>query len=283
MREAPQQAPTWHDAPMNIVDLNGPGSTSEDGFGESAAWGRTGWARGLLDPARASAILVVAGFALVMASQWFPWVHISTTRRFFSSDDPTIPTSAGMTSADVLQIPYYVVWLIVFVCCGALVYTTGPRRRAYFGAAAGALAAQALIVVPILHRPMALVNDGFLPEGSQGLHIVHTAGSYYVIAAFVVLAAAMLIAVGGRVLPGRSDAEVQRQRPAVELVEDKPANHSMHAALVDTTPGQSSPDADIEFGWAATRRTEPRSAKIHEGIGAEVEADHSPYVRPGKS
>jgi len=279
MREAPLQATTWHDAPMNIVDLNDSGRPSETGSGAPAGWSR------LLDPARASAILVVVGFALVMASQWFPWVRISATVSIFASDDniTSVPTSAGMTSADVLQIPYYIVWVVVFVCCGALVYATGPRQRAYFGAAAGALAAQALIVVPVLHRPMALVNDGFSPDGIRQAHIVHASGSYCVIAAFVVLAAAMLIAVGGRVLPSRSDAVVQRQRPAVELVEDAPANHSMHAALADTAAGPGSSDADIEFGWTTTRRTEPRSAKTHEGIGAEVEADHSPYVRPGKS
>ena len=68
---------------MNIVDLNDSGRTSETRSSRSAGWSR------LLDPATASAILVVAGFALVMASQWFPWVHISTTQHLFDSDDTT--------------------------------------------------------------------------------------------------------------------------------------------------------------------------------------------------
>jgi hypothetical protein len=230
-----------------------------------------------IGPTHIATALVVAGFALVVGSQWFGWFSIH--EETFDAADSHIPSSFGMADTpSFLQVPYYLVWLAVFATSAAVLFAPESRRRTWFGAAAGALATQVLIVVPILRRP-AIVIDGIIGDFSVEVHARHTAGSYFVIAAIAVIAVALGIAVRGRVLPlavtaptrsGVAPAPAQATRPELVSVD-------LDSAMLAALDSESGPETvAIDFGGPGRRPADTPSPDE-----PDIQTpDHSMYVRP---
>lgn len=237
-------------------------------------------------PAQVAALMIVVGFALVLASQWFGWFAIRQDT--FDAADSHVPTSFGMADTpSFLQIPYYLVWLAIFSCSGAAVFAPQSRRRPWFAAAAGALATQVVIVVPVLRKP-SIVIDGIIGDFSVAVRAQHTTGSYCVIAALVIIAAALIIAVGGRVMPLATDdadrtaaasawPSIPEQATPAAPEPDAVGPADPEAAAAEPGPAVPSPPAlpqtaAIDFG-----RPAPREA---ETTDSPAPPDHSMYVRP---
>lgn len=203
--------------------------------------------------------LLVVGFGLVVASQWVGWFSIQ--EETFDAADSHIPASFGMADTpSFLQVPYYLVWLAVFAFGGAVVFAPRMRRMAWFGAAAGALATQVIIVVPVLRKP-AIIIDGIVGDFSVVVHARHTAGSYLVIASIAVIAVAMVVAVTSR--PGTLEVAAPDQ-----LTMPEPGADLSKLMEAETTA--------IDFG---RRDSEP----VLPAEPIEIVAprpDHSMYVRP---
>ena len=178
---------------MNIVELSNASRYESESSGPTTWVGRT---FGKASPSGLATLLLICGFVLVAASQWFPLVRSVVDPSKFDADAFGQPmATANIADAQfVLQIPYYLIWLVVFVLLGALVFAPGARRPVLFGAGAGALAVQALLVLPILRRPVLLVNGS--PD-ERGITMHYQSGTFFLIASFVVLAAAMVVAVRG--------------------------------------------------------------------------------------
>lgn len=218
-------------------------------------------------PAQRSAVLLSVGFLLVLASQWYPWVRVTGVSKEF---DGVMPLRNGdmINSYGILPIPYYLLWLMVFMSAGSLLFAAGRRRRALFGAAVGALATQLLIVIPVLHRPAVLVYDSRIPN----LRVVHTAGSYFVIAAFAVIATALVTAVSGKVLPSRFEDAGAAPDRVLAGPDAAPAGPSGSAteSVVDTGDDVTT-WTPIEPETMAVPGPTDQVAPVH---------DHSIYMRP---
>ncbi|HEY1488514.1 MAG TPA: hypothetical protein VGF84_20555, partial [Micromonosporaceae bacterium] len=171
-----------------------------------------------------------------------------------------------------MQAPYYLLWLVVFSAAGALVFLTGARRMVAFAVGAGGLASQLLIVLPLLHRPLALLSL-YGPDGTRDIEVVHAAGSYCLILAFVAIAAALIVGVEGRVFPG-----LPNRTAAVPLTIEAPVA-SMHEALAGSVPARD--HADIDIDWSPNRvAVSTEEVAVDEPGYRPVHRDHSMYRRP---
>jgi hypothetical protein len=262
---------------MNIVEL------SNESRYETESTGPSGWLRrnfGRPSSAGLAALLVVAGFLLVVASEWYPLVKASF--RDPNSDTlSTVHRQLGMMNSEtLLQIPYFLIWVVVFMSAGALAFASKARRQVLFGASAGALAVQALIVLPILRTPSMIVFSD--PDEATGLVIARGAGTSYLIAAFFALAAAMIVAVGGRVLPAATDGDGRPPMadPAPDAAAGAVPRPSMHDAIAATTPAHGDAGADIEFGWSSHRAQVVDVVELEESVEHAPGKDHDIYRRP---
>jgi hypothetical protein len=251
------------DSPVDIVDL---GTRDQPILSTAAPRFLTRWSIG---SDQAAAILVTIGFGLVLASQWFSWFSVRVQPDLFGPDDglaERLAPSFGITdSASVVQMPYYLVWLVLFTCCSASLFAPRSRRGLWLGAAAGALVTQVLIVTPIIHRPTVLLNNVF-----QGLdfeaRVERTAGTYCVIAAMVVIAAGLVMALRTYMRPaaahhGRSDS-----------TDAVPARPIMPDAFPAASPvGGHAPDIQLSLP--------PQVVPLDGGARPEA-IDHSMYARP---
>jgi hypothetical protein len=143
---------------MNVVELsNGPQYDSEPVRQEN--WLERRFGRP--SSAGVSALLYACGMLLVLASQWFPMFGTTSTGATTTSPEFGFAprTTANFATAETIeQIPYYLIWLVVFVLAGALIFGTQSRRPMMFGAAVGALGVQAMVVLPVLRHPMMLLS-----------------------------------------------------------------------------------------------------------------------------
>ncbi len=233
------------DSPVDIVNVDPPRALP--------------FRRGRLTLRDLASGLLIIGFGLVLASQWFGWFSIH--QETFDAGDSHIPASFGMADTpSFLQIPYYLVWLAVFGCGGAVVFAPGARRLAWFGAAAGALATQVIIVVPVLRKP-AIIIDGIVGDFSVVVHARHAAGSYLVIAAIAVIAVAIVVAVAS-----------PRDRAAVVA----PDQSVTPVPAADLAPLLDAETTAIDFG----RRDSVPVAPPEKIETVPARPDHSMYVRP---
>jgi hypothetical protein len=185
-----------------------------------------------------AAVLALAGFGCALASQWYGWFAIrgitGPADVIQSTSDLGLPTVVGMNDANTsLQTAYYLVWLSTLVCCGAILFVPAERRRPLFGAAVGSLAALTMIVLPVLRDPSRFLS-GVLGQFIISVHASHRAGSYWVIAAIAVLAASLVAAVGGQVLP-------RSQAPRAAATPDGPArvmpvDHAAYVRPIEVEP-----------------------------------------------
>jgi hypothetical protein len=215
-------------------------------------------------------VLLVAGFALAVASQLEPWFRITTTGgdQHFGADLGLTKHSVGMIDSDALvSLPYYLLWLLILVLCSAVVFSVGNRQRVLFGASAGALAAQAMLLAPVVHRPLLLISSDLDGDDdlTRLLKVSRAGGVYLALAALVVLAAAMVVAVRGRVLP----------------VPERPAEDRALPARGSDVGGPAATGAAIAAGGGADGIAAAGApGPAPESDPGAVPVDHSLYVRP---
>ncbi len=264
---------------MNIVEL------SNASRYESESSGSTSWANRTFGKASSSGLatlLFACGFLLLLASQWFPMVSATINPATFNSDEFGAPLKSGnMADAQlIMQIPYYLVWLVVFVLLGALLFAPPTRRQVFFGAGAGALGVQTLIVLPILRKPLFLL-DGNPAEPMTGITTHYQSGTFFLVAAFVALAAAMVVAVRGRILPvAYANGSVPDAAPDTpDVAAPRP---SMHDALAESVPDHGQADADIEFGWSSRRAEVVDVYELAEPVEQAAGGDHDHLPQAGE-
>lgn len=224
--------------------------------------------------------LVMVGFVLAAASQVLPWMTVGGNLGAESDLGPISGREfAAADGASVLLFAYDVLWLPILALCGACVFSAGRRQRVLFAAAAGSLAAQTMIMLPMLAKPGRIIGEVALFDNGT-LRATRGAGAWFAVAAMVLFAGAVVLAVGGRVLP----TEVAEPRPAPVYdgyppepppVEAPPVD--MHAALAASQSYQREPD--IDYGAAPPPHTDmyrPQPGPEHD----RPAADHSMYVRP---
>ena len=230
---------------------------------------------------RAAGAALIVTFVLVLASQWFPWADIHPDRG--SGADLKVGIDNAMTT---MVLTYYLMWVIALALAGATVFAPARARRALFGASMGSIAALFISIVPLLRHPKGLVNqigDLLSPTGATTLVVTRQPGMFCAVAALAVLAAGMVLAVGGDVLPAAS--------PGAAADESTP---------VATTPRTAAMDAAASDGRHSVGNAMPTSpqpaqagypALTVEGVEAlpdapvaarapQAEQDHSPFVRP---
>jgi len=259
---------------MDIVDI-GPSGRGSASSGSAESWPSRPGLRGLqrLPSTHLAGLLAALGFVLVLGSQMYPWVHV-THRPSRDALGLIIPADLGILgSTAYLQIPYFILWFGVFAATGVTLFAAPSRRRPAFGVAVGAMAAQLLIVLPVLRHPAQLLSSGLVSAAPKSLVFVHTLGSYLVIAAFIVLAAALVVAVNGHVLPGPVPVpEADVPVPAVPRHRDVAADDTLplteeHADVVDDTDEEWDETSPVALAPdLSDRRSEA--------------ADHSMFQRP---
>lgn len=157
-----------------------------------------------------AALLLAAGFALVLAAQVLPWARVALKVQSSDVDGFSLSTSSSSTGVTVsassmetvLSIPYHLLWVAVFGLAGAVMFAPLARRRMLFGAAFGAVIAQAAVVIPLLKAPYDINSAALIEDSSISTTTTYSAGTYCLVAALVVIVVALILAVGGKVLPG---------------------------------------------------------------------------------
>jgi hypothetical protein len=268
-------ARSWHDAPMNVVELSNASrleSSESSRRGNRFTWRLTG-----PYATRISVAFYAAGLILVAAAQWFPMVGTGTVARTGPVADGAFALTANIATApSILQIPYYLIWVVVFVLTGTLVFSSRATRPMLFGASVGALGVQALVVLPVLRRPALILSVSSELSSQVSLH--RMSGMYYLVAAFVALAVSIVFAVRGQVLPVADGLPSAPQPPVESPVDSVVPRASMHDALAESLPGAEE-QADIDFGWprgtVASSEGTPEKPVDH-----AIPQDHEIYRRP---
>src|SRR5215475_13749192 len=212
-----------HDAAMETGEWR---RTDEMSLGEDAGRGRLAptmrqWRQyARTHGRRTAAIALIVAFVLVFASQLFPWADVRTA----PDRGPSFTVSID-DGANTLFVSYYLLWVAVLGLAGATVYASDRARRPLFGATMGAIVAQFVAIVPILRHPSALALnriDQFdqSGDGATTLIVTRQPGIFCAVVALAVLAAGMVLAVGGTVLP-----PVERDEVASEVNDDPPGEH----------------------------------------------------------
>jgi hypothetical protein len=153
-------------------------------------------------------VLLAIGFGLVIAASALPWATEILP-------PPTIGlligsrTRIGISSADpIAQFAYYLIWLVVFATVLAMI-VDARRRSAWFGAAAGAIATQILLILPVQLHPLALMPQRDPVTTAEAVvRVERGPGSYLVIVAVIVVVAALIAAMGSRRPTARPPAAV---------------------------------------------------------------------------
>jgi len=222
-----------------------------------------------LTPNTLALALFVLGFVLVLGAQLTPWIRLDLPARYQPPVADT-PSTLNMLDAGLIMVPYYLVWISVFVCCGALLYTENRRRRVLFGAAAGLLAAQVLIVVPVLQKPSILWSV-YLVDSAK-VKATHALGSYLVVAAFLAIAAGLVVAVRGRILP-----EAPSSGPAAPMV---PAQPELPYAEAERLRAQRSEAERFEAQRSEAERFEAQGYEAQQFGAQQREAERSSAGSP---
>lgn len=234
---------------------------------------------------RLGAVLVIVGFALAAAAQLLPWAAVSVGGAGDGSDlGSSFSENVGMSDGlSLMFVAYLVMWLPALALPAACVFADARRQRIYFACGAAALAAQTLIILPILAKPARLISGASLDQNTLQGDL--KPGAFLAVSAVVALAAALVVAVGGRVFPTLNDFE----QPAVAAppgplhgIPAQPGPNGaemfpvvdMHAALA-SSQGYAPERPDIDFGAPAVIGYGGNGARA-----ADVPVDHSMYVRP---
>jgi hypothetical protein len=268
---------------------------------------RQWWRYVTVNGRRSAAIGVAFTFVLLLASQWIPWAKVqpqtgSVTDASGSGAVGTLDLVGGAYKVGIddasttLTLSYYLIWVIALALAGATVFASRRTRQPLFGAAIGAIVVQFVAIVPLLRHPKGLIVNSIsdIAAGSNATELVVTRepGIFCAVAALLVLAAAMVLAVDGKVLPSLSDEpgaqpdvgtpEPARDVPAIE-VEVLPAQDvaadgrdALASASDSGTAPQVYPDV-VAFTVESVEGMPERPDAIPT---SPAKTDHSAYARP---
>jgi len=190
------------------------------------ALARHQWRNYVIRHGRRGAVIGLGiAFVLLLASQWMPWATVvpQSSQTTDSSNVSNITFSlgdgfnVGIDDANTaMSLTYHLIWVIVLALAGATVFASRRSRQPLFGAAIGAIVVQFVAIVPLLRHPKGLIvntiSDIAAGSGATELVVTRGAGMFCAVAALVVLAGAMVFAVGGNVLPSlTADDEDDKQ------------------------------------------------------------------------
>jgi hypothetical protein len=219
-----------HDAPVDTVEW---------GSGGPARTRRTAWRRAATATAgnrTAAAVLAVLGFAALVAAEVLPWtsLHISDTAvsipqsnsdAVASSETLSSYYNVGLHRLDATAaLAYHFGLVLVLGLVGAALMGRPAHRRTALGLALGALAAQIIMVVGLVHS----FHDYFLSLGlytrqlPPGFTTSVDPGAFCAFASLALLLAALLISA----LPAqvRTRLVAGPLEPADERFTDTPAD-----------------------------------------------------------
>ncbi|HEU0238619.1 MAG TPA: hypothetical protein VFR11_04985 [Micromonosporaceae bacterium] len=238
---------------------------------------------------RSAAAGLLAAFVLLVVSQSAPWASVGAANVDHSQDVP-IGVDGGST---VLVLTYYVMWTIVLSLAGATVFAPPRVRQPLFGATIGALVVQFVAILPLVRHPKMLVSAEVAASAqfrdATELLVTRQPGMFCAVTALVVLAAAMVCAVGGNVMPAAPvpaspDAEIvdaattdgslgdASSTEAAETV----GRHSANAA----PPTSPAPVGTLSVDALHVEAVEALPEAPLDPPAGPLEADHSAYVRP---
>src|SRR5262245_25373225 len=150
---------------------------------------------------RSAAVGLLTAFVLLVVSQWAPWASVGAANVDHSQDVP-VGIDGGST---VLVLTYYVMWTLVLSLAGATVFAPPRVRQPLFGATIGAIVVQFVAILPLVRHPKTLVSAEVAASSQFGnateLLVTRQPGMFCAVAALVVLAATVVFAVGGNVMP----------------------------------------------------------------------------------
>lgn len=219
---------------------------------------------------------VMAGFVFVIAAQWTPWFHVSTS---FGTDYAMVPEVLQHGSVDITDatggftVPYYLGWFAVFGVCAVTVLGS-PRVRAMTGALGfGLIGAQAVIVFGIVHtRGMATIDALNLPSG---IRVTRADGAYAAVIALVLFGLALLPAIRASiVMPSASEI-----RRSFSRLSGREARRSAMTTLDEDLPVRSG--VVMEVSSQLPPMPAPSTVLgAEEPIGPPTPPDHSLYRRP---
>lgn len=243
---------------------------------------------------RVATVLVLAGFALVVLSQVLPWLTVNGSLGD-ASDFGTSLSDRQFSTADgasVLLFAYDILWLPVLVLCASCVFARGSRQRMLFAGGAGALASQFSLMLPMLAKPGRVIGQGSLFD-TGSLHASLSAGAYFAVAALLAFGGAVVLAVGGRVLPTAADWMPAGGTPAPGAWMPVPATLTPNNWMpADPTaiggwmpvPGVQMPaprPMDMHAALATSQPPHEHRADIDYGLPAPASGGTAdPYVRP---
>ena len=241
-------------------------------------------------PQRAAMILVTVGFLFVIGAAWFPWANVHTVGDPSTRGDVQVGIADGFVP---LTITYYLMWMVVLTLAGATVFAQQRNRLVFFGATVGALVAELVAIMPLLHHPKTLFSS-LIAElqtsgGGADLLVTRQFGMYCALIAVLVVAAGMVVVVRGRVLP--SAAEPAEAPPAPPQEEEEAEEPYPPIAIQGTrrgshrSGGQENDTVDM-----SADRTPVNSFMVtaYEALPEQETVpvtpidpnDHTPYVRP---
>jgi hypothetical protein len=235
---------------------------------------------------RLAAVTLLIAFVLVVVAQWKPWFRLDSLGVDFGNTDRDARSIDAINALYALVIPYYVGWMLIAMASGAAVFGRKRIRRTAAGIAAGALAGQALVVLATWHDDGIGVYRG-LTSPLSTLHGQRQSGIYLAAAALAVTAAALVIAVRGRIIPMADDDDAATT-PAAVIADEPHAPGPRKGVRAGAPWVDGGEDLDDEAGGHS--RSESAYANGHQPTERSGETapvtprseapDHSLYMRP---
>jgi hypothetical protein len=236
---------------------------------------------------RVAALALLIAFVLVVVAQWKPWFQLDTLGADFGNSDPEARSIDAINALYALAIPYYVGWMLIAMAGGAAVFGRKRIRRTAAGVAAGALAGQTLVVLATWHDDGVGVYRG-LTSPLSALHGQRESGIYLAIAALMVAAAALVIAVRGKIIP-MADDDDDSATPTPAAADEPHAPSPRKGVRAGAPWVDGGEDLDDELAGRHSRLESPhrnghQPAERNGGVtpvAQRAEApDHSLYMRP---
>lgn len=241
-------------------------------------------------PQRTATILVAVGFLFVIAAAWFPWANVHTVGEPTARNDLQVSIADGFVP---LTITYYLMWMVVLSLAGATIFAPHRIRLVLFGATTGALVAELIAIMPLLHHPKTMFNnliDALQTNGGGAdLLVTRQFGMYCALVAVLVIAAAMVVVVRGRVLPSAAEPA---EAPSVAPQEDEESEEPYPPIAIQGArrSARRSGGVDNDTVEVSTDRTPVNSFMVtgYEALPEQETVpvtpidpnDHTPYVRP---
>jgi hypothetical protein len=242
-------------------------------------------------PQRLATVLVAVGFLFVLAAAWFPWANVHTVGETTTRNDIQVSIADGLVP---LTITYYLMWMVLLSLAGATIFAPQRTRLVFFGATTGALVAQLVALMPLLHHPKTMFSSLIDALQSRGdgadLLVTRQSGMYCALLAVLVIAAAMVVVVRGRVLPTTTEpvevpvavappAEDEAEEPYPPIAIQGTRRGARHDAGRDNDTVEVSPDRTPANSFMVTAYEALPEQETMPVTPIDPD-DHAPYVRP---